>query len=444
MDVFSDARINKIFKCYNEKEPYKIISRESCTVEFKENFNKSSLAKYAKTMAAFANRDGGYLIFGVKNNPRTVVGMRDNTFEEYDDEKFVEKLNEYFSPEINFKRTIIKYFELNIGIIYVYKSNSKPVVCTKSIQNNGNFIIREGAIYYRYSAKSPEIKYPDLKIMLEQVKEDERKLWMQTITKIAKIGVNNLSLVDLRNGKLNVNSLGRNKELFIDEKLISKLKFVKEGHFSETEGDPTLRIIGEIKGITGAVVKHEKIIKQIEPTYIHEKYLLETFLNQTGTQSPMSYIEAFCRFSVKYLPFYYFVFLIQQNDNSFDKAKLKSEINKITEDCKMGKTYLLQRLKSDENFKEEKLTGSELELKKKYLTLYNDKNTKPADFTKENIEIQLKMILNISDKERIKNLIIPLLRNYLNEEYENHKILLRKAISYIDKVLYYDQILNFK
>src|SRR5699024_12352871 len=28
----------------------------------------------------------------------------------------------------------------------------------------------------------------------------------------------------------------------------------------------------------------------------HEKYLLETFLNQTGTQSPMSYIEAFCRF----------------------------------------------------------------------------------------------------------------------------------------------------
>ena len=141
MDVFSNAKINKIFKCYSEQEPYKIISRESCSLEFKENFNKNSLAKYAKTMAAFANRDGGYIIYGVKNNPRIIVCMRDNIFDEYDDEKFVEKLNEYFSPEIKFKRTTIKYFDLNIGVIYVYKSISKPVVCTKSIQSNGNFVI---------------------------------------------------------------------------------------------------------------------------------------------------------------------------------------------------------------------------------------------------------------------------------------------------------------
>mgnify|MGYP002627971886 CR=1 FL=1 len=45
------------------------------------------MAKYAKTMAAFANRDGGYIIYGVKNNPRIVVGMRDNIFDEYDDAK---------------------------------------------------------------------------------------------------------------------------------------------------------------------------------------------------------------------------------------------------------------------------------------------------------------------------------------------------------------------
>lgn len=349
MDVFEEKNLSKIFKCLNEQQPYKLISRESNTLEFKESFSKHALAKYAKTMAAFANRDGGYLIFGVKDKPRTVVGLKDSSFDEYDDEKIVEKLNEYFSPEITFLRTTIKYLDLNIGIIYVYQSISKPIVCTKSIQNNGSFTIREGAIYYRYSAKSSEIKYSDLRIMLENVKENERKLWMQTITKIAKIGVNNLSLINLKDGKLNVNCFGKNKELFVDEKVISSLKLVKEGHFVETDGEPALKLIGEIKGITGALVNQEKIIKQIEPTYIHEKYLLETFLNQTGTQSPMSYIEAFCRFSVKYLPFYYFVYLIQQNDKTFDKTKLKQEISKITEDCKMGKTYLLQRIKSDEN-----------------------------------------------------------------------------------------------
>lgn len=442
-DVFAESKLNKIFKFYNEKEPYKIISRESCTLEFKENFNKSSLSKYAKTMAAFANRDGGYLIFGVKNNPRTVVGMRDNTFDEYDDEKFVEKLNEYFSPEIRFERTIINYLGLNVGIIYVYPAISKPVVCSKSIQGNSGLIIREGAIYYRYSAKSSEIKYSDLKIILEQVKENERKLWLQTFRKISKIGVNNLSLIDLKNGKISSNGFGKNKELYIDNNLLATLKFVKEGHFSDIEGAPTLKLIGEIKGITGAIVNQTGIVKEVQPTHIHEKYLLETFLNQTGTQSALSYIEAICRFSVKYVPFYYFIYLIQCADEHFDKNKLKAELNKIVEDCKMGKTYLMQRLKSDDNFKEEKLSGKDSELKKKYLNLFNDKNTKLENIPKENVDIQLKMILSIKDEERIKNLIVPMLNNYLNEEYETHKNLLRRAISYIDKFLYSNKIINF-
>ena len=49
-------------------------SRESNTVEFKESFNKSNTPKYAKTMAAYANNRGGYIIFGVKDNPRKIVG----------------------------------------------------------------------------------------------------------------------------------------------------------------------------------------------------------------------------------------------------------------------------------------------------------------------------------------------------------------------------------
>ena len=250
-------------------------------------------------------------------------------------------------------------------------------------------------------------------------------------------------MLNLKDGKLNVNSLGRNKELFIDQKLLSSIKLVKEGHFSDIEGAPTLKLVGEIKGISGAIVKKTEIKKEIIPTHIHEKYLLETFLNQTGTQSPMSYLEAFCRFSVKYLPFYYFVYLMQKNDANFDKNKLKSEINKITEDCKMGKTYLIQRLKSDDNFKEEKLTGKDCELKNKYFNLLNNKNTKLEDIPEENIEIQLRMILNIKDIERIKNLVLPLLKKYLNNEYESHKNLLRRAISYVDKLLYSQEVINF-
>ena len=56
-------------------------SRESNTVEFKEAFNKNSTAKYGKTMAAYSNNRGGYIIFGVKDKPRNIIGLKNDNFE---------------------------------------------------------------------------------------------------------------------------------------------------------------------------------------------------------------------------------------------------------------------------------------------------------------------------------------------------------------------------
>lgn len=443
MDIFSEDKLNKIFKCYEGQDSTKIISRESTTLEFKASFSTSAIPRYAKTMAAFANRDGGYIIFGVKNNPRMVIGLKDHTFDEYDDEKFVKNSNEYFSPEIKYDRIQIDYKELKVGIIYVFPAESKPVVCTKNYNSGDKQLLREGAIYYRYRSASSEIKYPDLKILLNKQKEDERKLWLQTFAKVAKIGVNNLSLIDLKNGTVSIGHFPKNKDIFINEELLKQIKLIKEGQFVEKDGAPTLKIIGEIKSVSGAVVYTTKTAKTIVPTNLTEKYLLTTFINQTGTDSAMNYIDAFCHFAIKYLPFYYFIYLIQKTDNTFDKSKLKAEINKITADSKSGKKFLLERLKSDETFNPEKLTGKDLSLKTKYFNLFNNTETKIEDIPDENIDIQLRMILNIVNKERIKNLIIHLLKVYLNKYYETHKPLLRKAISYVDKLLYADKLINF-
>lgn len=394
-------------------------------------------------MAAFANRDGGYIIFGVKNSPRTVIGLKDNIFDEYDDEKFVKNLNEYFSPEIKYERIQIYYKGLKVGIIYVFSSESKPVVCTKHYNSGDKQLLREGAIYYRYRSSSSEIKYPDLKVLLDKQKEDEKKLWLQTFAKVAKIGVNNLSLIDLKNGIISLGNFPKNKDIFINEELLKQIKLVKEGQFVEKEGTPTLKIIGEVKSVSGAVVYTTKTVKTVVPTNLTEKYLLTTFINQTGTDSAMNYIDAFCHFTIKYLPFYYFIYLIQKTDSTFDKTNFKAEINKITADSKSGKKFLLERLKSDETFKPEKLTGKDLSLKIKYLDLFNNIKTKIEDIPDQDVDMQLRMILNITNKERIKNLIIPLLKVYLEKYYETHKPLLRKAISYVDKLLYADKLINF-
>lgn len=38
-------------------------------------------------MAAFANNKGGYMVFGVRNNPKELVGLQSSNFETTDEEK---------------------------------------------------------------------------------------------------------------------------------------------------------------------------------------------------------------------------------------------------------------------------------------------------------------------------------------------------------------------
>ncbi len=58
-------QLHKLLELSVEK-PTKRVSRESEHREFKLKFDNNNLPKFAKTMAAFANRDGGVLFFGVK------------------------------------------------------------------------------------------------------------------------------------------------------------------------------------------------------------------------------------------------------------------------------------------------------------------------------------------------------------------------------------------
>ncbi|TOP56734.1 ATP-binding protein, partial [Vibrio parahaemolyticus] len=60
--------------------------------EFKSNI--------ARTAAAFSNRDGGVIIFGVADRPHTVVGV--DNYESVDDADISVWFNELFSPSIEF------------------------------------------------------------------------------------------------------------------------------------------------------------------------------------------------------------------------------------------------------------------------------------------------------------------------------------------------------
>ena len=225
---------------FESKQSNQINSRESSWLEFKESFNWSSKDKYAKSMAAFANNKGGFIVFGVTNQPRRLVGLQSNNFETFDEAKISGYLNNTFSPEIDFEKFLGKVRGKRVGILRIYQSPNKPVVCTK---NDGE--VKEAEIYYRYNARSEKIKYAELNILLKQIQEKERKNWMSLFEKVSKIGPSNAAILNVLEGRID----GQNGTLMIDRKLIPKLKFIKEGNLKE-KGWPVLKLVGEVKPIS--------------------------------------------------------------------------------------------------------------------------------------------------------------------------------------------------
>ena len=218
--------------------------RESYNLEYKQNFQLGdNLIKYCKTLVGMANNKGGIIVFGIKDSPHEPIGMTNNRFQEIDPKKIDSTFREYFSQEVKWKMEPIWFDNKVFGVFSVEESEEKPIICKK----NCNDILREGAIYYRYRGESKEIEYPELKKILDAEREKERILWIKHVERIAMIGPRNVHLLDSYKGEL---SVGENK-ILIDKNLIKQIHFIKEGNFTEKEGEglPTLKLLGNVDGV---------------------------------------------------------------------------------------------------------------------------------------------------------------------------------------------------
>lgn len=254
-----DAEVQRIVTSLNDAGYLK--SRESNTVEFKQSFNLNSAVRYAKTMAAFANNRGGYIIFGVKDSPRKVVGIQGNRFENLNQENFTSALDTLFSPSLEWESGSfeIKYEEKTVrsdgieGIciikkciawIYTEEAERKPVVALK---NDSGEKISSGDVFYRYRARSEKIKFAEMHRIIDERLTKEREQLMKLFDVIRKSDTANLGIVNYENGKI---STPNGIDVAVDRKLVTqvlrKAKFIKEGSFNETDGIPVIKVTGNI------------------------------------------------------------------------------------------------------------------------------------------------------------------------------------------------------
>lgn len=127
-----------------------------------------------------------------------------------------------------------------VGYIRVARVANAPVVAVKT---DGD--VQEAAIYYRYNATSEKIKYPELLELLNSVRQREQHEWMALLERISKIGPENAAVMDVASGRID----GSKGTLLIDRRVIPKLRFIKEGMFSE-RGRPVLKLVGTVQPAT--------------------------------------------------------------------------------------------------------------------------------------------------------------------------------------------------
>lgn len=221
----------------------RVKSRERNNLEYKESFGLSSWAKYAKTMAAFANNQGGYILFGIKDSPREVKGVN-AAFGGFKQEKFTESLNSLFSPEIIWECGTVDVDGVMIGFIYTEEAFSKPVIALRS-ENSER--INSGDVYYRYRGRSEKIKYPEMNRIIEERAKKERDQILKLMETIRKSDTTNLGIINYNNGRF---STPYGADIAVDKKLVMKVlkkaKYIKKGSFDETEGIPVLKVTGNI------------------------------------------------------------------------------------------------------------------------------------------------------------------------------------------------------
>lgn len=224
-------------------------SRESNIVEFKESFNKANTAKYAKTMAAYSNNRGGYIIFGVKDNPREIVGLKNNNFDNLNQEQFSEAINSLFSPAIEWDCGMFLFEEnpdtqLKIGWIYTEEAELKPIIAQKA---NDSEKINSGDVFYRYRARSQKIKYAEMQHVIDKRVAKEREGLLKIFEMIQKNETANLGIVNYSSGRI---TTPYGVDVEFDRKLVTKVlkkaKFIKEGSFNEIDGNPVIKVTGEI------------------------------------------------------------------------------------------------------------------------------------------------------------------------------------------------------
>jgi hypothetical protein len=416
-EPFSKKNLDRIFKIDSTTSTH-ILSQESNWLEFKLNFNIANWEKYARTGAAFANANGGYIVFGI-DDKLELVGMLNENFNNIKPHEITKNFNSSFAPALEWSMYLHEFQEKKFGLFFFSEAVGKPVIATTNRQE-----FKEGDIVFRYRAMTEKIRYPELQKIIEARQKQNLESWLRYIKKIAHIGIDNVAVLDFLEGTVS----GSGGTLIIDENLLQKINFIREGKLHKREGAPTLRLMGDVVSTPSNLIQPTRIVEK--RVSITTPDIIHAFLDQSKLNESKDFIKQICFETSGNLPIYYFMSLA---DFSVDGA---IKFIQAQNSRKQGKTMLLKRLHKNlmctpEPYK----PNTPIEM------IRNAINQKKLPKTSDNdLKDAIKAVRTLKRNEIDTHYLLPIIKEWFDAFFASTSSAIatefRKTICYLDCVLF--------
>lgn len=300
-----DAMDEKILRSFFDKDPngvWRCTTGETDEFECKEGFSLRNFSKPLRTIAGFANNRGGYLFFGVKDKPLgfAVSGLADDRFTATDQNKFSQTIRSVLEPTPRFRVASLKLDTMTIGVIHVEPHSAKPVIASKT---EGD--VAEGAIYYRYPGETKAICYADLRAILDERDQRSREAILPMVQRLLELGPKDAMVANLADAQLE----GGTRPIIIDQQLVDRIKFIRDGEFDEKEGAETLRLVGDVNAVDLSSVTTIRTVR----TELTEESIVRNFVGRVLVEEPLAYVRQASHEQTFLLPLFYYLHLAGQS-----------------------------------------------------------------------------------------------------------------------------------
>lgn len=171
-------------------------AEEDDRVDFKQTIDPASEKDWlemTKDISAFANTHGGYLVFGVNDYEKDIVGVSRKVADTIKNaNNFQQKINRHLEPSIISLRTKeFKIQKLSIVVLYIPQSKGMTHIISKDgafthLSGKQKILLQKGTFYVRRSASNHLGDSRDLSEVIERRINQFRDSLLEKVAKVVK------------------------------------------------------------------------------------------------------------------------------------------------------------------------------------------------------------------------------------------------------------------